>query len=345
MVEPDSTGSEIFELRRHIRLLEPWLTADQRAEVRQLQLTLDGTAGQPTTTRGVRDELTREVTWRAAEVDGCQRAMELVPAGGTQNNDDSMRRIARKMERRASEIADLQDEIARLREVERRRNFDFEVAERHLLLGLRRIRREAEVAKRHARVARYRMWATPDAVAIEADEMWSPTPVYGYRIWGIRKGRLYGAWTPWRTNHFIAECVEEGAVPHTDGRCAKVAFGCGVYAAKSVKALLSATGVSLQTRAVVGLVSMAGRVVEHDRGYRAQEATVVAAAVLGLGNKDQAEVRLFPEESDVEDLFVDIQETLSVNTPDIFLAASGRELIEEVGKFMSRETRRRSEWT
>jgi hypothetical protein len=118
-------------------------------------------------------------------------------------------------------------------------------------------------------------------------EFWSPRPVLAFRMWEVR-GRLQGAWRAWDRPFREARCVsgrterDDGAVPHTDGRCGEPP--CGIYAFKEPEPLLAAFGLPEGSRRnVYGLVALSGKVVEHERGYRGQRAAVVAAAVLGRG--------------------------------------------------------------
>lgn len=118
-------------------------------------------------------------------------------------------------------------------------------------------------------------------------EFWSPGLVLGFRMWELR-GRLYGAWAAWDRPEHVARCLRRrGAaaadqVPHTDGRCGDPP--CGLYCFKEPEQLLAAFGMPTRNeRVVAGLVALSGKVVEHERGYRAQKARVLAAAVVGRG--------------------------------------------------------------
>lgn len=113
-----------------------------------------------------------------------------------------------------------------------------------------------------------------ERIRIQRGEAWSPTPVLGYRMWGIRPDGLHGVRVRWRDPWFVATC-RAGApdeVPHSDGRCGRL--GCGIYAAKDPQSLVT----GLTGGDVLGLVALTGKVVEHERGYRAREAQVVAVA-------------------------------------------------------------------
>ena len=118
-------------------------------------------------------------------------------------------------------------------------------------------------------------------------EFWSPRPVLGFRMWDVR-GRLQGAFQAWDRPVRVARCVsgrterDDGEVPHTDGRCGQPP--CGIYAFREPAQLLASFGLPEGSRRrVYGLVALSGKVVEHERGYRGQRASVVAAAVVGGG--------------------------------------------------------------
>lgn len=113
-------------------------------------------------------------------------------------------------------------------------------------------------------------------------EGWSPVPILGYRVWSILEGRLHGARMVWTTPQMRAICTTAGGpndeVPHNDGRCGRL--GCGVYAAKRIRPLLEEILPARSVHFVAGLVELGGKVVEHERGYRAATAEVVAVAAV-----------------------------------------------------------------
>ncbi len=119
--------------------------------------------------------------------------------------------------------------------------------------------------------------------------MWSPIPVFGYRLWWVTPEGLQGATRfVWRLPHLSARCgrlagTDDGEVPHTDGRCGRPP--CGIYALKDPATLVRfAVPTSIDGPGVViGLTALSGKVVEHDEGYRARHARVLAAAVLHPG--------------------------------------------------------------
>jgi hypothetical protein len=117
-------------------------------------------------------------------------------------------------------------------------------------------------------------------------EFWTPALVVGFRMWDLR-GSLWGAVKPWDRPEHEARCLSgrgssAADVPHTDGRCGHPP--CGLYCFKEPEQLIGAFGLPTGSRlAVVGLVALSGKVVEHERGYRAQKARVLAAAAVGRG--------------------------------------------------------------
>ena len=119
-----------------------------------------------------------------------------------------------------------------------------------------------------------------DRIRRRHKEAWSPTPIVGYRVWGISQtGDMIGATGHhWATPSMTAECVRSRAdddLPHTDVRCSTLGYGCGVYAAKSQNLLESLPAYSAWA---IGVVALTGKVVEHERGYRA--AAAVATAIV-----------------------------------------------------------------
>jgi hypothetical protein len=127
----------------------------------------------------------------------------------------------------------------------------------------------------------------PKPVPAALPAFWTPGIVLGFRMWEVR-ARLQGAWKPWDSPEHEARCLsrrtgpDAADVPHTDGRCGPPS--CGLYCFKEPEQLVAAFGLPRGAdRWVMGLVSLSGKVVEHERGYRAQKARVLAAAVVGRG--------------------------------------------------------------
>jgi hypothetical protein len=171
-------------------------------------------------------------------------------------------------------------------------------------------------------------------------EAWSPTPVLGFRIWFADDDGLHGARVTWTTPVMTAVCErrphDHVEVPHTDGRCGRL--GCGVYATKKARPAV-VEHVPPGTRGWVGgLVEMSGKVVEHDEGYRAASARVIAAAAVG---RDDVHRRSDPD--GVAELFDDPMPVLGGST------RSGRsdsgDPRDLVCTFLEDEMQRRTTWT
>jgi hypothetical protein len=175
----------------------------------------------------------------------------------------------------------------------------------------RRARRLAHLARTHPIRVR-RPTAEPPARR-EPDGglpvFWSPTPILGFRVWAVGS-RLRGAQRAWTGPTYTAGCLDFGEiddpdVPHTDGRC--VPPPCGLYAAKSISALVSEFGLpGGDSRWAYGMVALSGKVVEHEHGYRARRATAVAVAVVGRGELVRVE-----RERDIAELFASPQRTVA----------------------------------
>ena len=115
------------------------------------------------------------------------------------------------------------------------------------------------------------------------EDGWSPAPLLGFRLWIMSGSGLDGAKVTWRTPVMTATCLttgEEDAVPHSDGRCGRL--GCGVYATKELDPLLAQHLNARSHGYAVGLVELTGKVVEHEHGFRAERAEIVALAAVGV---------------------------------------------------------------
>ncbi len=116
---------------------------------------------------------------------------------------------------------------------------------------------------------------------------WSPQPVLGFRFWQV-DSQLEGVFRPWPQPEYEAGCsrglgeFHDAHVPHTDGRCGEPP--CGIYAAKDPASLFDEEDdhTTMRGRAY-GLVALRGKVVEHERGYRAAHATALAVGVVKQG--------------------------------------------------------------
>jgi hypothetical protein len=138
-----------------------------------------------------------------------------------------------------------------------------------------------------------------------AEPMWSPIPVLGYRTWHVTAGGLRGATGfVWFGPVLDARCggaagVDDGQVPHADGRCGYPP--CGIYALKDPAPLLRSQEWRRSEGTVgivVGLTALSGKVIEHEGGYRGQHARVTAAALL-----KNSEVLISDDADWIADLF------------------------------------------
>ncbi len=115
------------------------------------------------------------------------------------------------------------------------------------------------------------------------EDGWSPDPLLGFRLWIMNGSGLDGAKVTWRTRVMTATCLTTGeadSVPHSDGRCGRL--GCGVYATKELDPLFAQHLNARSHGYAVGLVELTGKVVEHEHGFRAERAEIVALAAVGV---------------------------------------------------------------
>lgn len=177
----------------------------------------------------------------------------------------------------------------------------------------------------------------------ENREGWSPAPVLGYRIWDVRPDGLFGFREQWKLPNLTALCPTTGTtdeIPHTDGRCGDPP--CGIYATKDLHELLHRHRDHDVRRLAVGLVGLRGKVVEHERGYRGQLASVLAIAfprgnVLYATN-DSDELLLVFGGIGLQEAWPDES---SMRTTD------GRDrdsIIRRISDYLERERERNSQW-
>jgi hypothetical protein len=148
---------------------------------------------------------------------------------------------------------------------------------------LERLRRE--MAGREARLAFLRWQAealerlrgTGPPPAPAGEPFWSPVPLVGFRTWRPTPQGMRGVVQVWPGPRLEAACLRGPGAPHEVPGCR-----CGIYAFKEAEAL-GAVGVGDRPGAVYGLASLTGRVIEHERGYRAQRAEVLAVALVSDG--------------------------------------------------------------
>jgi hypothetical protein len=188
------------------------------------------------------------------------------------------------------------------------------------------------------RIERWLEFCLEDAIERtkrEQAEAWSPCPIMGYRLWWIEEGRLCGVKLPWKTPTLTATCLRRGdlgEIPHSDGSCGRL--GCGVYAAKTVDPLYRDFNVWDLDDFAIGLVALTGKVVEHDDGYRAAAATVVA-----LGARLDGRMLLTNIPGMIEDVFADSSMIRMGNRIE-----SRTQSLIEIEMYLTEEARRAEQW-
>jgi hypothetical protein len=132
-------------------------------------------------------------------------------------------------------------------------------------------------------------WATPsdhgnDWMGPNTEAAWSATPIIGWRTWTENHGYLVGqAGTNWTSTRHTAECLDRnqfvvgeearlawdrGAAAHPIPHMTMACNECGIYAFRD-PAVFGAVG-------TLGLVALSGRVIEGSKGWRAEQAEVIA---------------------------------------------------------------------
>lgn len=118
-----------------------------------------------------------------------------------------------------------------------------------------------------------------DEIQSEMEEAWSPTPVHGFRVWRFEDNRILGNRVHWTSPTLEARCLRDipgEDLPHPIDVCGPPA--CGIYAVKDLEFFPSEVARGDIHESVIGVVAMYGKVIEHEGGYRARKATVVAVS-------------------------------------------------------------------
>lgn len=126
-----------------------------------------------------------------------------------------------------------------------------------------------------------------DQVPRPSEEYWSPSPIIAWRSWTLSDRGLIGAWrTTWTQSHLTAHC--KAAKHHApDWNCR-----CGIYGLKEIPQLLDDK--------IIGLVELTGTVIEHEHGYRAEEAKITSLWIDGTSITDEQRRLLSETFSDAE---------------------------------------------
>jgi hypothetical protein len=170
---------------------------------------------------------------------------------------------------------------------------------------------------------------------LDLNQWWSPIPIVGYRAWLIEEDGLHGARVRWTSRHLTAGCLgtsAESEVPHVRGECGSPP--CGIYATKSLKTLFRFFGGGVVREVALGLVSLSGRVVDHDLGYRGARAQAVSLAVIrGQG------LYLTDDPDEIDRLFTSTRDEIGL------MCQPTKHPIEEALAYLEHQERRHQQWT
>jgi hypothetical protein len=167
----------------------------------------------------------------------------------------------------------------------------------------------------------------------EMGEVWSPTPILGYRLWAIDETGLRGAKVRWQRPRLGTRCLNRVPgedVPHSTGKCGPPP--CGIYVTKRLDVLRRELRVDDEPGYAVGVVAMTGKVIEHELGYRAASAEVLAIVARGESSTVATD-----EPARIERLFNDPKGELD--------AHRGAHLRGGADRFLEQWKERRETWT
>jgi hypothetical protein len=331
-VEED-LGTEIVTLRAELRKLPAHLRVlaggDRFHELKRL---LDQRFALLRMTEARRAELSREKTWILSEVAGYERGLVLV---GGRRAGRLQRRADERAEEAARVAAEAEEVDGRIESIES----DILALQVEMAEILRRSVADSEEKVRRAAHARRQRQAR-QLGDVGRNAMWSPVAVMGYRAWQWTEQGFHGVRQPWLSPRMSAVCSAGDGLPHTDGRCAEVAYGCGIYAAKSLDTLLNEIRIARGVRVAVGLVGLEGKVVEHERGYRAEIATIQALALLNRNG-----LHVVAGVDRLSALFADPSGVSRVASASLPLAGASEETALMIRDFLEQHARRNQLWT
>jgi hypothetical protein len=327
-------GTEIVTLRSELRKLPAHCRVLADGDrFNRVQRSLDQRFALKRMSRARRLELLRERDWILSETRGYQRGLALVGAGG------SATRLQRHLEERAAAAARVAAEVE---EVDRRIEsieHDILTLQSEMVEILRRSIADSEEKIRGAASARRRRLAVRLG-DVASNTMWSPVAVMGYRGWKWSEDGFQGVRQPWLRPRLSAACSAGAGLPHTDGRCAEVAYGCGIYAAKSFDVLINEFGLLRDSRVAIGLVGLERKVVEHERGYRSEIATVLALAVIDWRN-----LYLIDDRDRLASIFAPPVRMWRLGTAPLPLPSAAGKAWPAVRTFLEEQARRNQTWT
>lgn len=174
-----------------------------------------------------------------------------------------------------------------------------------------------------------------DRVREEKGEAWSPTPIRGFRVWRIEDGSVMGNQVHWTETSLSSVCLRDvpgDDVPHSVERCGPPA--CGIYAVKHLSMLPEEVAAGRIKRSIVGVVALSGKVIEHELGYRAEHARVVAAVA-----NDAGRILITDDPEHLDALFHDPLHVLSRR------GKRNRSDESTVGEFLESSRKKEEQWT
>ncbi|MEX1037705.1 MAG: hypothetical protein WDZ96_02480 [Acidimicrobiia bacterium] len=258
-------------------------------------------------------------------------------------SDTSLHQLNREWERLRLKygIADSPPELGRLLLTSRRKRARL----RDLRVRLQTIQEEVDVLDVEVagidKTLRFFLSDMISKIEVDHGPAWSPVPVMGFRVWNLREGGFYGYRVRWEHRSLAAECGttrNQEDVPHTDGECANPP--CGIYAAKDVDRIIEAHSNVETAGMAVGLVAMAGKVVEHEHGWRAKQVTVLALAFVRGGR-----VQTTDDPDEIELLFQGVGLSDDWNQGSGMAAAPEEELVvKAMAQYMKIQERKKTQW-
>lgn len=173
-----------------------------------------------------------------------------------------------------------------------------------------------------------------DKSGMDWQECWSPVPVLGFRLWSVHPDGLHGAKLRWSSRYLEARCLpgmagQEG-IPHSNQECGQPP--CGIYATKTLESLTSHIGEA--TEMALGLVGLSGRVVEHENGYRAERAEVLALAVV-----HRTSLLTPATTGDIDDVFASTGDEIRAR------CRPAEHALGEAVAYLKQQARRHQQWT
>ena len=335
-------AAEISELLDHLnRITVPAPANVDWLKIRDLQRRLDGKSSTLYGARRRSAELGEELRWVESDIHGFERALVLV---GSDESDETAgaAKLERRLATQLARVDELGEEITAVDERISQIESNILSTQQVLAVVLRGSINGAERKIQAAKAARQQRQAQCHTATAEIDEspLWSPHAVMGYRVWAIKETGMYGAWERWATPAMAATCETGSGGPHTDGRCAEIAFGCGIYASKSPLELIEITAGGATKGFAAGLVGMEGKVIEHQRGYRAASATVLALAVAENGM-----VRLIDDTDELNTMFAQGANAPGLGDVRFPMIQDAEPMREIMAEYLESQAQRRATWT